>query len=82
MAKLAKINEITQNLKVKKWFKGGLKVKGWKSEKVKKWLRRLKVKGWKSEKMAAPLKGERVKKWKGEKVKGWKSEKVKNGCAY
>jgi len=28
MAKLAKINEITLNLKVKKWFKSGLKVKG------------------------------------------------------
>jgi len=28
MAKLAKINEKTLNLKVKKWFKGGLKVKG------------------------------------------------------
>jgi len=25
MAKLAKINEKTLNLKVKKWFKGGLK---------------------------------------------------------
>jgi len=37
MAKLAKINEITQNLKVKKWFKGGLKVKRWfKGERVKK----------------------------------------------
>jgi hypothetical protein len=28
MAKLAKINEKTLKLKVKKWFKGGLKVKG------------------------------------------------------
>jgi len=37
MAKLAKINEITQNLKVEKWFKGVLKVKRWfKGERVKK----------------------------------------------
>jgi len=33
-----------------------LKVKEWKGEKVKRWLRPFKVKGWKGEKMAAPIK--------------------------
>ena len=44
---------------MKKW-KGDLKVKGWKGERVKRWKGE-RVKGWK---------GERVKGWKGKKVKG------------